>query len=680
MKTKLQREINNVLKVFPEYWDEGTLLKNKLIEDIRSYNEEIIEAFLSNDLIKDTYALQLPSGSVFKTEDFISTLRFKNYWDNSYTKYTNEIGLTSEGKYLRYNTDVVLDFPHKDSVLEGGMTKEDMGKKEIYYNNVIAKEEIDTLLAPKVFANVKKYDKNGEQDITNFSDKDNLILKGNNLIALHSLKEKYSGKIKLIYIDPPYNTGSDSFKYNDNFNHSTWLTFMKNRLDVAEKLLSENGSIWINVDDNEVAYLKVLCDEVFGKENFINLITLKTKTAGVSGSSEGKSLIDRTEYILSYSKNKKFFTINDIGIKKPLFPLIEEYKNSGKSWKYTTVFKSLGKKEYHSTIKDGSGNDIKIYKHSDYEQSSVNKIASEEGLSEEEVYNKYIDLICTTENAQTSIRTRVKNQTHNDDSLFSIEYYPISGKNKGKLTTLYFLGHQKRLVSWLRNVSYVENNKIYKRERISTLWDHLNWNNINKEGGVNLPGGQKPEQLIQLITELTTTPGEYILDFFLGSGTTAAVAHKMNRRYIGLEQLTYDSNDSVDRLQNVINGEQGGISKDLDWQGGGSFVYAQLHSLNEEFINKIQTIQASNELNNLLQEMKDKAYLNFKVDLEKMTSDNNGFHELSLKEQKDVLIQVLDMNQLYLNYSEIEDSQYDISDSVKAFNHSFYQKEGDHDE
>src|SRR5699024_2388439 len=160
-------------------------------------------------------------------------LRFKNYWDNSYTRYTNEIGLTSEGKYLQYNTDVVLDFPHKDSVLEGGMTKENVGKREDYYHNVIAKEEIDSLLSPKSLLNPKKYNKDGEHEITDIDDHDNLIIKGNNLIALNSLKGRFTSKVKLIYIDPPYNTGSDSFKYNDSFNHSTWLTFMKNRLDVA---------------------------------------------------------------------------------------------------------------------------------------------------------------------------------------------------------------------------------------------------------------------------------------------------------------------------------------------------------------------------------------------------------------------------------------------------------------
>src|SRR5699024_6534458 len=305
METKLQQEINEVLKAFPEYWDEDTLLKHKLIEDVRSYNESLIEALLLNELIRDTYSLQLSSGIVFKTEDFIGMLRFKNYWDNSYTKYTNEVGLTSEGKYLKYNTDVVLDFPHKDSVLEGGMTKEDIGKKEIYYHNVIAKEEIDTLLSPKALTGMKKYDEDGTYEINRINDNDNLILKGNNLIALHSLKERYAGKVKLIYIDPPYNTGGDSFKYNDRFNHSTWLTFMKNRLEIAQELLTDEGSIVIQCDNNEQAHLKLLCDEIFTAENFIANVSVKMSTlSGVKVSHKDRAILKEAEYLLIYSKNK----------------------------------------------------------------------------------------------------------------------------------------------------------------------------------------------------------------------------------------------------------------------------------------------------------------------------------------------------------------------------------------
>lgn len=274
VETELLSQIKEVLLTFPKYWEEEVLLRNKVAEDLRSYNQELIEALLSNKLVKDTYSITLNSTNIFKIEEFISMLRYKNYWENSYTKYSNEIGLTSEGKYLNYNTDVVLDFPHKDSVLEGGMTKEDQGKKEIYYHNVLAKEEIDTLLSPKVLTNIKKYDKNGEHNIDDFTDKDNLIIKGNNLVALYSLKERYENKIKMIYIDPPYNTGNDTFRYNDKFNHSTWLTFMKNRLEISKELLSNDGIIVIQVDYHENSYLRVLMDELFGKENYVSEITV----------------------------------------------------------------------------------------------------------------------------------------------------------------------------------------------------------------------------------------------------------------------------------------------------------------------------------------------------------------------------------------------------------------------
>ena len=200
METKLLSEIKSVLSAFPEYWNGEQLHKVKVIDDLREYKKELIEKLLANEKIRQAFSIELENGTVFKVEEFISMLRYKNYWDNSYTKYSNEIGLTSEGKYLKYNTDVVLDFPHKDCVLQGGMTKEDVGKKEIYYHKVLAKEEIDTLLSPKVLSNVKKYDENGEHEITEFKDTDNLIIKGNNLIALHTIQREFGNRIKLVYV------------------------------------------------------------------------------------------------------------------------------------------------------------------------------------------------------------------------------------------------------------------------------------------------------------------------------------------------------------------------------------------------------------------------------------------------------------------------------------------------
>ena len=191
---------------------------------------------------------------------------------------------------------------------------------------------------------------------------------------------------------------------------------------------------------------------------------------------------------------------------------------------------------------------------------------------------------------------------------------------------------------------------------------------------------QKPEKLLERIIECSSDKNDIVLDFFMGSATTQAVAHKMGRQYIGIEQMDYINTLSVPRLQKVIEGEQGGISKDVDWQGGGSFVYTELTSLNDEYIKNIQASNSEEELEKVLFTMKESAYLNFKVNLEKVSSKNEGYNNLSLEEKKEVLIQVLDMNQLYLSYSEMEDEQYNIPEDVKVFNHSFYQKEGVKDE
>lgn len=624
VETELLSQIKEVLLKFPKYWEKDVLLRNKVAEDLRGYNQELIEALLSNQLVKDTYSITLNSTNIFKIEEFISMLRYKNYWENSYTKYSNEIGLTSEGKYLNYNTDVVLDFPHKDNILEGGMTKEDQGKKEIYYHNVLAKEEIDTLLSPKVLANIKKYDKNGEHDIDDFTDQDNFIIKGNNLVALNSLKERYENKIKMIYIDPPYNTGGDSFMYNDRFNHSSWLTFMKNRIEVAKNMLAEDGVMFINIDEGEHSYLKIVCDEIFGRENFVGDIIWKKRKGG--GNDSHFIALDH-DYILVYLKNNSKL-IHD----KWKISYEEIYLS-----RYKEYDEELGLRYYWDTLaRNGLKNPIPI------------EIEAPDGT-------------LVTFNSQKSIETikeglktgKVRfTKTNNGWSMHHRVYQP-----EGKV-----------LRSMLGEFDTLPTNKNAKDE-LNILFNKY-----------EIFSNPKPEGLLKKLIEMTTKEGDLVLDFFMGSATTPAVAMKMGRQFIGIEQMNYINDVSVPRLQKVINGEQGGISKEIDWNGGGSFVYAELASLNERYVKDIQ--QASNEaqLEKVLSTMKENAYLNFKVDLERVSSKDEGYHALSLEEKKEVLIQVLDMNQLYLSYSEIEDEQYKIPEDVKSFNHSFYQKEGVQDE
>ncbi|WP_416350037.1 DNA methyltransferase [Mammaliicoccus lentus] len=623
MDTKLQQEVNEVLKNFPEYWKKDILLKNKVIEDIRAYNEKIIEALLSNNLVKETYALQLPSGSVFKTEDFISMLRFKNYWDNSYTKYTNEIGLTSEGKYLKYNTDIVLDFPHKDSVLEGGMTKDDIGKKEIYYHNVLAKEEIDTLLSPKVLTNAKKYNKRDSTEVYDFNDTDNLILKGNNLLVLSTLKKRYQNSVKGIFIDPPYYfnkiKSNDSFKYNSNFKLSTWLTFMKNRLSISRELLSDKGIIAVVIGVDAYAHLKILMDDVFevnkDPKRYIGTITWR-KTDNQSNIGDFANVID---YILLYRKESK--------TKLNYLPLTEKAQ---KEYSYTDT---NGEKYRRANILDLTRGRYKY------------EVITPDG---DKLYGPWM------------IDEKEYKEMYDNDDI----HWPSKGKQipYGKI--------------YLKNT-------IEKGQISSDFWDSSYGTNQRSADEIKTLFGSrvfdyaKPEKLVQNIISLISNENDIVLDYFMGTATTPAVAMKMNRRFIGIEQMDYIETISLPRLQQVINGEQGGISEELGWSGGGSFVYAELYNLNEKYLYDIQSCKDSNELKLVIKKIKNLAYLNFKVDLEKVTTEHEDFKSLSLEEQKDVLIQVLDMNQLYLNYSEIEDSQYDISDSVKTFNHSFYQKEGD---
>lgn len=406
---------------------------------------------------------------------------------------------------------------------------------------------------------------------------ENMLIHGDNLLALKALEKKFSGQVKCIYIDPPYNTGEAFEEYDDNVEHSVWLQLMRDRLQLLWKLLADDGVIFVQLNDDEMNYCKVLMDEICGRNNFINLIVVKTKnSSGASGGGEDKRLKKNVEFIICYAK-PKFDKFNESYTKIELGKYLEQMRADGKSFKYTTVFTDFGKREYYKTIKDGAGEDIVVYKHSSYSTKSVARCAADDGITELEAFYKYIDSICTTENAQTSIRSRVKEATDEDDSLYSIEYYPVSGRNKGQLTTVYFVGESKRLVSWFKNVTIMQDGILYKREKTGSLWDSLNWNNVNREGGVVFSGGKKPEVLIEKILELATHSGDIVLDSFLGSGTTAAVAHKMGRRYIGIEMGDHAYSHCKVRLDKVIAGEdQGGITKSQNWRGGGGYRFYEL--------------------------------------------------------------------------------------------------------
>ena len=678
IEPKIIEEIHKILLQFGEkYVQNGILKKYKITEDLKNYDEDLLKVLLSNEVVEKHYISKIDGASILKINQLIEMLQYKEFWKDSYTKYSNKIGLTQGGKYLSDSEDVVLDFPYKDNLLKAGMTKEDVDTEELFFNDILAKAEIDTLLEKKIFRNVKKYSANGVEKEFELSDNDNLIIKGNNLLSLYSLFEKYEGKIKAIYIDPPYNTGSDSFKYNDRFNHSTWLTFMKNRLEVAHKLLSEDGVIFVQTDDSEQAYLKVLLDEIFDRRNYINTVSVLFKnTAGVSGGGEDKRLKKNIEFITIYTKNydmhKGFESIYEY---TPISDLVQKYKEEGVSWKYTTALIDSGEKKYFGTTFDGSGNEIRIYQRINAQIKSISQIIKEEGISEEEAYFKYSKVLFQTTNAQTSIRQRVMDYTlanNNTEDLISIEYIPKSGKNKGKVYEQFYKGDKCRLFAWLKDVSEVVEGQLVKKDALGTFWNSVAaTKNVNKEGQVEFSNGKKPEELISKIIEMSTDEHDIVLDFFMGSGTTAATALKMNRRFIGIEQMDYINDFTVPRLQNVIAGEQAGISQAVDWHGGGSFIYAELMEKNQGYIKEILAVKEMKDLKIVYERMVENADLDFRVDLAKID------WSIGLEGMRKILLAILDKNQLYYNFSEIDDSTVRelINDSDYKFNNQFYKEE-----
>ena len=412
---------------------------------------------------------------------------------------------------------------------------------------------------------------------------ESIIIHGDNLLGLRAIEDKYTNSIKCIYIDPPYNTGEAFENYDDNLEHSIWLDLMRSRLMILRRLLREDGTIWIQIDDEEQAYLKVLCDEVFGRSNFVNMISVNMKNiAGASGGGEDKRMKKNCEYILVYAKDYSLMPLfNGPYAYTEMSDLIQQYIEEGKSWKYTTVLVDPGTKEYVGSTVDGDGNEIKVYLRKNPQLMSIKQIAKRDNISEKEAYKRYGVSICQTTNAQSSIRTRVMDYRAEQgitEDVLSIEYVPKTGKNKGKLYEQFYKGDKCRLFVWLRDTSEVIDGELYKKDLQGTYWDMNAWmKNLTKEGQVQFPQGKKPEKLVGHIFSMTTKPGDIVLDSFLGSGTSAAVAHKMGLTYVGIEMGTQAYTHCYPRLKLVIDGgDTNGITEETKWTKGGGFKFYEI--------------------------------------------------------------------------------------------------------
>lgn len=619
----MKHELEQVLSKNPKFLVDGVLNKNKLAELARQYSPDLLNQLSSNEKMTNHFFSKLQNGVlVFKKDIFLQFLNNKEFLPDSFTAYKTKIGLgMPDRNYLSENKEVVLNFPYKDCVLEGGQTKDDVKRQEVFFKETLAPTEINRLLDDKVLTNFKRYDETGEHNVEEIKDTDNLIIKGNNLIVLHSLKKRFAGKVKLIYIDPPYNTGNDSFNYNDSFNHSTWLIFMKNRLEVARELLSDDGLIFVQCDDNEQAYLKVLMDEVFSRNNFISNIVWK----GRGGRQDSKYIAQIHETIIFYAKNKERAILNKAFIEDTSNYAYEDSRGNYK----TQLIRKWGS---NSRREDRPN----LFYEVEFEG------------------NKVLPILPNGDDgcwrwSKNRLEEAIKN-----DMVVSLEkdgrteLYEKIYKGDGKKQTVF--------TSWIDESFSGQGTKVLEE--------------IFKEKVFDYP---KPEQLVKKFIDLTTDDGDIVLDYHLGSGTTAAVAHKMNRQYIGIEQMDYIETVSVKRLEKVIEGEQGGISKSVDWQGGGSFVYCELKNDAQDFKNTVLEARESETLSQLFEQAKKSSFLSYRVDPKKLKKSE--FEKLSLAEQKQVLLELVDNNNLYVNYSEIDDSDYGISLEEKKLNKDFYGEE-----
>ncbi|WP_440977658.1 site-specific DNA-methyltransferase [Sedimentibacter sp. LTW-03] len=370
----------------------------------------------------------------------------------------------------------------------------------------------------------------------------NFLLEGDNLHSLKLLEKTHKNSIDLLYIDPPYNTGNKDFFYDDDyvekddgFKHSKWLSFMSERLLIARRLLSDEGVVFISIGDDELCNLKILCDEIFGESNFINIISVNMKNiAGASGGGEDKKFKKNLEYLVIYAKDYSFLPLfNNSYNYIELYSLIEQMREEDRSWKYTSVLVDAGQKVYIGSTVDGSGGEIKIYSRKNPQFISVKKIAEKDGITEQEAYYKYYKKIFRTTMPQSSIRPRVMEKVKeigSEGDFYSIVYVPVSGKNKGKLYEQFYKGDKFNLLAWLDDVVEKKEGAIYKKELNGTYWNHVaGTKNLTKEGKVQFPNGKKPLSLLEQVISLYPSKDITVLDFFAGSGTTGHAIIKLNK-------------------------------------------------------------------------------------------------------------------------------------------------------
>lgn len=464
------------------------------------------------------------------------------------------------GNNKKYKGSLGLDWINKDLSLYYEIDeKEGIGVKPSW----VLKNDI-RVAEPRVLKFISQYGDSLAQ---------NMLIKGDNLLVLKSLVELFKerqdkDKAKCIYIDPPFNTGSAFEYYDDNLKHSEWLTLMRDRLNLLKKLLRSDGVMYVHIDDEEMSYLKVLLDEILGRENYIRTISYQRSSSAGIGQS-GALILNTTEFILVYANNKNKCKFNDV------YNYFEIDLETMKRYNAILV-KNGNKKLIKKFFSKSNKEEVKIYKHENYEIKKISLKNFEDNIKKiKQAFKTNFSSIFRTTNPQSDFQQELIK--YMSSGLYSVDYIPSRGLKKGQETTNYFFN--KGLCAWLQDTAEIKNNTIYKKEKINDFWAHeeIPKADLANEGGVEFQRSKKPEQLIKRIISLSSNENDLILDSFAGSGTTGAVAHKMNRRWIMVEMGKHAAGLILPRMKRVVDGkDKSGVTTDVKWVSGGGFNFYEL--------------------------------------------------------------------------------------------------------
>ena len=635
---KLYETLEQQLKKEPNFvTDNGELKKWVVLNKAQNFDEELIGLLLDNADLKEKFFVNVKGTFVFNQNLFVQFLEQKNYLNDSYTQYKNKVGLTIDGKYLKQRNEVALVWPFKDCILEGGQSRDEDEREEIFFNEILAQDEITQLLEPKVLTNAKRIDKDGDKLLDQFKRNENgtitenLIIKGNNLLALHTLKKEFAGKVKLIYIDPPYNTGGlgDTFTYNNSFKRSTWLTFMCNRLIAAKDLLRKDGVLIVAIDENEQPHLGVMLKEFF-KDYEVHCITIVHNPRGVQGTNfsytheyaffvvpKGKKLIgnriiDESEIDFSNLRNWGGESLRS-DAKNCFYPIVVDPKTSE-----IIEFGEVCEDDFHPSkreiIKDGK---VYIYP-----------------IDNDNIERKWRYARQSVEEIKDLLRARKKS------GQWDVEI----GKNFGQYKTV-----------WI-DPKYDANE--YGTKIVSRLVPENKFS--------------FPKSLYNVKDCVYAVVGNdkdaIVLDYHAGSGTTAHAVLELNkedggnRKFIMCEQMDYVETVTSKRVQRVI-----------EQNGSDEFIYLELKKYNQTFIEQIEEAKDTEALLQVWEQMKAKSFLNYNIDIKKQDEHLEEFKALSHAEQKQHLCELLDKNQLYVNLSSLNDTDFNCTKEEKKITKDFYQ-------